>query len=76
MCGGLTDVCVHYTFADGHQSDYFCRIIEDCTGGSSLDAHQYSLRAMEYLQTGTCRSLDEVLESMEQAGQMQLVHPA
>ena len=76
MCGGLTDVCVHYTFADGHQSDYFCRIIEDCTGGSSLDAHQYSLRAMEYLQTGACRSLDEVLESMEQAGQMQLVHPA
>ena len=65
MGGGLTDVCVHYTFADGHQSDYFCRIIEDCTGGSSLDAHQYSLRAMEYLQTGTCRSLDEVLESME-----------
>ena len=65
MCGGLTDVCVHYTFADGHQSDYFCRIIEDCTGGSSLDAHWYSLRAMEYLQNGACRSLDEVLESME-----------
>ncbi len=65
MCGGLTDVCVHYTFADGHRSDYFCRIIEDCTGGSSLDAHRYSLRAMEYLQNGACRSLDEVLESME-----------
>ncbi|MEM8689903.1 MAG: cysteine hydrolase [Pseudomonadota bacterium] len=25
LCGGLTDVCVHYTFVDGHQSDYFCR---------------------------------------------------
>ncbi|MCP4432243.1 MAG: cysteine hydrolase, partial [Gammaproteobacteria bacterium] len=30
LCGGLTDVCVHYTFVDGHQSDYFCRVIEDC----------------------------------------------
>ena len=28
LCGGLTDVCVHYTFVDGHQSDYFCRVIE------------------------------------------------
>ena len=61
MCSGLTDVCVHYTFADGHQSDNFCRIIENSTSGSSLDAHQYFLRAMEYLQTGACRSLDEVL---------------
>ena len=61
MCSGLTDVCVHYTFADGHQSDNFCRIIENSTSGSSLAAHQYFLRAMEYLQTGACRSLDEVL---------------
>ena len=76
MYSGLSDVCVHYNFADGHQSDNFCRIIENRTGGSSLDAHRYFLRAMEYLQTGACRSLDEVLESMEQAGQMQFVHPA
>ena len=45
MCGGLTDVCVHYTFVDGHQSDYFCRVIEDCVGGSSLDAHEASLKS-------------------------------
>ena len=64
MVGGLTDVCVHYTFADGHQSDYFCRVIEDCVGGSSLDAHEASLRAMEYLQTGARRSLSETLDAM------------
>ncbi|MGI9356554.1 MAG: cysteine hydrolase family protein [Rhizobiaceae bacterium] len=64
LCGGLTDVCVHYTFVDGHQSDYFCRVIEDCVAGSSLEAHEASLRAMEYLQTGARRSLDEVLEAM------------
>ncbi len=64
MCGGLTDVCVHYTFVDGHQSDYFCRVIEDCVGGSSLKAHEAALTAMEYLQTGARRSLEEVLEVM------------
>lgn len=69
MCGGLTDVCVHYTFVDGHQSDYFCRVVEDCVGGSSLDAHEAALRAMEYLQTGARRSLAEVLAAMAQTTQ-------
>ena len=66
LCGGLTDVCVHYTFVDGHQSDYFCRVIEDCVAGSSLRAHEASLRAMEYLQTGARRSLDEILTGMKE----------
>ncbi len=68
LCGGLTDVCVHYTFVDGHQSDYFCRVIEDCVAGSSEDAHEASLRAMEYLQTGARCSVDAVLEAMEEVG--------
>jgi nicotinamidase-related amidase len=65
LCGGLTDVCVHYTFVDGHQHDYFCRVIEDCVAGSTTDAHEASLRAMEYLQSGARRSLDEVVAAME-----------
>jgi len=64
LCGGLTDVCVHYTFVDGHQHDYFCRVIEDCVAGSSEEAHEASLRAMEYLQNGARRSLDEVVAAM------------
>lgn len=64
LCGGLTDVCVHYTFVDAHQSDYFCRVIEDCVAGSSIDAHEAALTAMEYLQTGARRSLGEVLSEM------------
>ena len=64
LCGGLTDVCVHYTFVDGHQSDYFCRVVEDCVAGSSVDAHEAALRAMEYLQTGAVRTLKETLEAM------------
>lgn len=66
LVGGLTDVCVHYTFVDGHQSDYFCRVIEDCVAGSSEPAHEASLQAMEYLQTGARRSLDEMLDAMTQ----------
>lgn len=65
LCGGLTDVCVHYTFVDGHQSDYFCRVIEDCVAGSSEEAHEASLRAMEYLQTGARCSIDGILNAME-----------
>lgn len=65
LCGGLTDVCVHYTFVDGHQSDYFCRVIEDCVAGSSEPAHDSALNAMEYLQTGARRSLPEVLSAMD-----------
>lgn len=65
LCGGLTDVCVHYTFVDGHQSDYFCRVIEDCVAGSSVEAHDAALRAMEYLQHGARRALDEVLAAMD-----------
>lgn len=65
LCGGLTDVCVHYTFVDAHQSDYFCRVIEDCVAGSSEAAHEAALRAMEYLQTGARRPLSDVLLAMD-----------
>ncbi len=65
LCGGLTDVCVHYTFVDAHQSDYFCRVIEDCVAGSSDEAHESALRAMQYLQRGARRSLEEVLTAMD-----------
>ena len=67
LVGGLTDVCVHYTFVDGHQNDYFCRVIEDCVAGSSLEAHNASLKAMEYLQTGARRTLDETLTAIQTA---------
>ncbi len=61
LVGGHTDVCVHYTFVDAHQHDYFCRVVEDCVAGSSLEAHEAALHAMEYLQTGArCRVADVV----------------
>lgn len=65
LIGGHTDVCVHYSFVDGHQHDYFCRVVVDCVAGSSLDAHDAALRAMEYLQTGACRTSAEVIAAFE-----------
>lgn len=67
LCGGLTDVCVHYSFVDGHQSDYYCRVAEDCVAGSSQDAHDAALRAMEYLQTGAIQPRDTLITAMKEA---------
>lgn len=64
LIGGLTDVCVHYTFVDAHQSDFYTRVVEDCVIGSSFAAHDASLAAMEYLQTGARRSTTEVLAAL------------
>lgn len=52
LIGSLTDVCIHYTFADAHQRDFRTRVVEDCVIGSSMAAHEASLAAMEYLQHG------------------------
>jgi biuret amidohydrolase len=64
--GVLTDVCVHYTFVDGHQHDYFCRVVEDCVAGSSEAAHEAAISAMEYLQNGARRTSDEVFAAFDQ----------
>ncbi|MEO8106526.1 MAG: cysteine hydrolase [Actinomycetes bacterium] len=66
LIGGHTDVCVHYTFVDGHQHDYFCRVVEDAVAGSSTDAHDGALRAMEYLQTGARRHSAEVADAFKE----------
>lgn len=68
LCGGLTDVCVHYTFVDGHQWDYFCRVATDAVAGSSLDAHDAALAAMEYLQSGAARSNADLVKAFAALG--------
>lgn len=65
LIGGMTDVCVHYTFADGHQHDYYCRVIGDCVGGTSPEAHQASLNAMEYLQEGAVLSASDIIAELQ-----------
>ncbi len=65
LTGGFTDVCVHYTFVDAHQHNYYCRVVEDCVAGSSQSAHDASLTAMEYLQWGARRQSGEVIKAFE-----------
>ncbi|MEM1387192.1 MAG: cysteine hydrolase [Pseudomonadota bacterium] len=64
LVGCMTDVCVHYSFVDGHQHDYYCRVVADCVGGTSPEAHQASLNAMEYLQEGAVMSSDAIIAAM------------
>jgi nicotinamidase-related amidase len=68
LIGGLTDVCVHYTFADAHQRDYYVRVVEDCVAGSSLARHDASLDAMEYLQSGARQTTDEIIDAFQRHG--------
>ncbi len=68
LLGALTDVCVHYTFADAHQRDYRCRVVTDCVGGSSQQAHDAALRAMHYLQRGCLVKSDDVLAAFAEIG--------
>jgi nicotinamidase-related amidase len=68
LIGGLTDVCIHYTFADAHQSDYYARVVEDCVLGSSESSHAASLNAMEYLQAGARRTSKEIISGFEELG--------
>jgi nicotinamidase-related amidase len=65
LFGGLTDVCVHYTFVDAHQRDYHVRVVEDCCGGSTYARHEAALDAMEYLQTGARRTTEEILAAFQ-----------
>src|SRR3954471_841833 len=69
LIGGLTDVCVHYTFADAHQRDFYVRVVTDCVGASSQYLHDAALAAMEYLQTGAMRTTDEILAAFSQLEQ-------
>ena len=68
LCGGLTDVCVHYTYVDGHQHDYHCRVVDDCVAGSSIAAHAAAIAAVAYLQNGSVISRDVAIGAMR-AGQ-------
>jgi biuret amidohydrolase len=75
LIGGLTDVCVHYTFADAHQRDFYVRVVSDCVGGSSQAAHDASLNAMEYLQTGAVRTTAEILSAFAELTSESTSHP-
>jgi nicotinamidase-related amidase len=65
MVGGFSDVCVHYTFADAHQRDYVCRVVEDCVAGSTIGAHDAALEAMDHLQPGSRITCAELIAGLQ-----------
>lgn len=60
LAGGLTDICVHYTFVDAFQRDLYVRVVEDAVIGSTPARHEAALDAMEHLHRGARRTVDEV----------------
>ncbi len=76
LIGGLTDVCVHYTFVDAHQHDYRARVVEDAVGGSSPEAHEASLRAMTYLQRDACCTTEDMIRGFDRLGDEALARTA
>ena len=58
--GGLTDVCIHYTAVDAHQWDYHIRVVTDAVAGSSEEAHNYALKAIQYLQKDALITVDDI----------------
>jgi nicotinamidase-related amidase len=71
LVGALTDVCVHYTFADAHQHDYHCRVVTDCVGGSSEYRHDAALEAMAYLQSDCLVESTDILAALASMRAMQ-----
>lgn len=60
LVGGLTDVCIHYTAVDAHQHDYHIRVVTDAVAGSSQEAHQYALKAVQYLQRDALITTEDI----------------
>lgn len=61
LIGGLTDVCVHFTAVDAHQSNYHFYVVTDAVTGSSRRAHDYALLNMKYLQRQSNITTEDIL---------------
>ena len=61
LIGGLTDVCVHFTAVDAHQSNYHFYVVTDAVTGSSRKAHDFALLNMKYLQRESNITTQDIL---------------
>lgn len=68
LVGMLTDVCIHFTFVDAHQKDYYCRTISDACCGSSIEAHNAAFNSMNYLQGNSVVSTIKIIEVFKDYG--------
>lgn len=64
MAGLVTNVCIHYSAASAHQRDFRIRVIDEGCAGTSLEEHNCSMTAIEYLQAGARVKLEEMLDAI------------
>ena len=64
LFGVDTDVCVHYPTVSAHQSDYHVRVVAECCAGTSSDANNAALTAIEQLETGAGVKLEDMLSTI------------
>lgn len=61
ICGGMTDICVHFTAVDAHQRNYYIHILKEaCHTHSPLDVAEAAFENMEYFQTGCVINVDKL----------------
>ncbi len=61
ICGGMTDICVHYTAVDAHQYNYHVHVLKEACGTHSPEeVAQAALDSIEYLQTGSVISVNDL----------------
>jgi nicotinamidase-related amidase len=64
LVGLVTNVCVHYSAGSAHQRDYRVRVVEEGCAGTSIEEHNSSMTAIEYLQAGARVKLEDMLEAI------------
>lgn len=61
ICGGMTDICVHFTAVDAHQMNYHIHVIKEACGTHSTeDVAEAALENIEYFQTGSVISVKDL----------------
>ena len=68
MVGMATNVCVHYSAAEGHQRDYHIRIVEECCAGSTREVHEAALIAIQRFQPGGKVKMEQMLDAIAKYG--------
>lgn len=65
ITGVCTNICVHYTFIDAHQKDFWVRVVEDCVAGTSPDAHDDAIKQIRYLQGEAIQNSNDIIKALD-----------
>jgi nicotinamidase-related amidase len=65
LVGFMTNICVHYTAHGAHERDYAFRVVEEGCGAPTDELHEIGLECLRYLQPRGVRSLEPVLDALD-----------